>query len=75
MPRKDVSESDVAISFMLECIAEPGYSDHAVYFRNEQEPVIQLVIHGVDTGRAAFTLLEEYPVRPLQFNGSVENAV
>ena len=58
VPRKGVSETDVAINFMLDCIAELGYTNHIVYIKNDQEPVIQSVISGVVRGRAAPTLME-----------------
>ena len=75
VPRKGVSETDVAVDFMLNCIAELGFANYTIYLKNDQEPAIQSVIQGVVKGRAAPTLLEESPVGSSQSNGSVENAV
>ena len=47
VPRKGVSETDVAIQFMLECIAECGFSHHTVHLKNDQEPALQAVIQRV----------------------------
>ena len=75
VPRKGVSENELAVTFMLDCIAELGYAHHTVYLKNDQEPAIQSVIQGVVQGRSAPTLLEESPVGSSQSNGSAENAV
>ena len=75
VPRKGVSETDVAVDFMLDCTAEFGYAHHTIYLKNDQEPAIQSVIQGVINGRAAPTLLEESPVGSSQSNGAIEGAV
>ena len=74
VPRKGLSETEFAIDFLLDCIAELGYAHHTVYLKNDQEPALQSVIQGVINGRAAPTLLEESPVGSSQSNGDIEGA-
>ena len=75
VPRKGISETDVAITFILDCVADLGLAHHTVYLKNDQEPAIQSVIQGVVRGRVAPTVLEESPVGSSQSNGSIEGAV
>ena len=70
-----MSETDVAILYMLDCIAECGFAHCTVYLKNDQEPAIQAVIQGVISRRSAPTLLEESPVSSSQSNGHAESAV
>ena len=35
VPRKGVSETDVAINFMLECVAELGFAHHTIYLKSD----------------------------------------
>ena len=44
LPRKGISETEVAINFMLDCIAELGFTGHIIYLKNDQEPAIQFVM-------------------------------
>ena len=44
VPRKGLSETEFAIEFMLDCIAELGYAHHTIYLKNDQEPALQSVI-------------------------------
>ena len=75
VPRKGAQETDIAVQYMLDCVAELGFTNHTIYLENDQEPAIQAVIQGVVAGLAASTLLEESPVGSSQSNGNVENAV
>ena len=75
VPRKGVAETTVAIDFMLDCIAELGFTNSTIYLKSDQEPAIVAVINGVVKGRAAPTLIEESPVGSSQSNGSAENSV
>ena len=75
VPRKGVSETDVSIIFLLECIAELGFSNSTIYLKNDQEPAVKAVIQGVINRRSASTLIEESPVGSSQSNGQAENAV
>ena len=65
----------MAHEFLLDCIAELGYTNSTVYVKNDQEPAIQAVIQAVVQGRSAQTLIEESPVGSSASNGDVENAV
>ena len=75
VPRKGVSETDVSIKFMLDCVAELGFANSTIYLNNDQEPAIKAVMQGVIARRAAPTLLEESPVGSSQSNGPAESAV
>ena len=70
-----MSETDVSINFMLDCIAELGFANTTVYLKNDQEPALKAVIQGIIARRAAPTLLEESPVGSSQSNGPAESAV
>ena len=75
VPRKGIGETEVAINYMLDCIAEFGYTSSKIYLINDQEPAIQAVIQGVIRRRTAPTLIEESPVGSSQSNGAAERAV
>ena len=44
VPRKGVSETDVAVSFYQRCITELGYSFTPIKVKSDQEPAIKAVI-------------------------------
>ena len=43
VPRKGAFETDVAVQFMLESIADLGSAHSAVHAKNEHEPAIEAV--------------------------------
>ena len=75
VPRKGVSESDVAVSFYQQCIAELGYSFTPIKVKNDQEPAIKAVIDKLLAVRPAQTIVQESPVGASASNGSIENAI
>ena len=75
VPRKGVSETEVAIAFLLDCIYELGYSNTTISIKNDQEPAIKAVIDAVCHQRQAQTILEESPKGSSASNGVVEKGV
>ena len=72
VPRKGVSETEVAIAYMLDCIHELGHTNTPIIIKNDQEPAIKAVIDAVCQQRKAQTILEESPKGSSASNGVVE---
>ena len=72
---KGISESDAAVNYFVECIADLGYAHTTIHIKNDQEPAIVAVIDELTRRRVAQTLIVESPVGSSASNGSIEGAI
>ena len=54
---KGISESDAAVNYFIECIADLGYAHTTIHLKNDQEPAIVAVIDELKRRRVAQTLV------------------